>query len=176
MRIPFLNPDKKDRKDKKGAGESGTKKKQPARGKAAPGNKPASKKKEGPPPKASVPVGKTSGVGVSETWIQVFERNEQAEESERLTDEQISEFMKSEFPDLDSKLFDRVQIARGKYNRGGFHKKDKSGNVVKPKIHSRPYESEGGATSRKLHRKEAEVAPKPGPVGKYQKDFKAHKK
>lgn len=165
MRIPFLGPDKK-KKDKAAATE-----KAPPKAKAAP------KQKAAPKAKAPAPVGKTSGVGVNETWIQVFEKNEQVEESERLTDEQISQFMKSEFPDLDAKLFDRVQIARGKYNRGGFHKKDKSGNVVRPRIHSEPHEpAKGSTTARRLHPKEADAGPKQGPVGKYHKDYKATKK
>lgn len=170
MRIPFLGPDKKDKKADAGNDPS------PKKKKAA--KKTASKAKAAAPPaKAPASVGKTSGVGINETWIRVFEKNQQVEESERLTDEQISEFMKSEFPDLDAKLFDRVQIARGKYNRGGFHKKDKSGNVVRPKIHSEPHEpGRSGTTTRRLHTKEAEVGPKRGPVGKYHKDFKATKK
>ena len=163
MRIPFLGPDKKEGA-KKAAKKTAAKKKK------------APKEKTPPPPQAPPPVGNTSGVGVSETWIQVFERNEQGEKSERLTDEQISQFMKSEFPDLDAKFFDRVQIARGKYNRGGFHKKDKNGNVVRPKIHSQQHTGEGEAGTRKLHRKTAEAEPKRGPVGKFQKDFKSHKK
>ena len=64
-------------------------------------------------PKAPAPVGATSGVSVSETWIQVFERNEQVGEHERLTDAQISDRMKAEFPGVDAKLFDRVEIAPG---------------------------------------------------------------
>ena len=58
------------------------------------------------PPKP--PRGVTSGVGVSETWIRVFEQNEQCDEQDRLTDQQISEFMKSEFPDLDALAFGDV--------------------------------------------------------------------
>jgi len=173
MRIPFLGPDKKEGA-KKPAAKTAPKKK-------AAKKKKAPKEKAPPAPKAPAPVGKTSGIGVSETWIHVFERNEQGEDGERLTDEQISQFMKSEFPDLDAKLFDRVQIARGRYNRGGFHKKDKSGNVMRPKIHSEPHDPDKGSTgSRGLHPKgakgDAEGEPKRGPVGKFQKDFKSHKK
>jgi hypothetical protein len=175
MRIPFLGPDKKDAK--KPAAKTTSAKTTSAKKKAA--KKKVPKENPPPPPKAPAHVGKTSGVTVNETWIQVFEKNEQVEASKRLTDEQISQFMKSEFPDLDTKLFDRVQIARGKYNRGGFHKKDKSGNVVRPKVHSQPHTSESGqgaAAGRKLHPKEGDAAPKRGPVGKYHKDFKSTKK
>ena len=158
MRIPFLGPGKKD-DDNKEAGKKAAKEKSP------------------PPPKAPAPVGVTSGVGANETWIGVFEKNEQVEAEERLTDAQISQFMKSEFPGLDAKLFDRVGIARGKYNRGGFHKKDKGGNVVRPKIHSTQHTPEDGAAgaTRALHQK-ADAAPKSGAVDRYQKDFKSHKK
>ncbi|MHC4515536.1 MAG: hypothetical protein ACYTGW_02090 [Planctomycetota bacterium] len=185
MRIPFLGPSKKDA-DKTQAGKKDAGKKQSAE-KApvkptAPKKKAAAKKKKKkekspPPPKAPPSVGVTSGVSVNETWIGVFEKNEQVAAEERLTDEQISEFMKSEFPDVDAKLFDRVEIARGRYNRGGFHKKDKSGNVVRPKIHSTPHAPEGGSAeaTRTLHPK-ADAAPKKEAVDRYQKDFKSHKK
>ena len=122
-------------------------------------------------------MGVTSRVGVSETWIRVFEQNEQCDEQDRLTDKQISEFMKGEFADLDAVTFDRVEIARGKYNRGGFHKKDKSGKVVRPKIHSRQHGSQAGSS--------AAARPSSGPLGvgpvkdrvvSHQKDFKSHKK
>ena len=164
MRMPFLGRDKKDGKD---AAKKPVAKQPAAKKKAA--------AKPPPPPKAPAAVGKTSAVGVSETWIQVFEKNEQAEDGERLTDEQISQFMKNEFPDQDAKFFDRVQIARGKYNRGGFHKKDKSGNVVRSKIHSQAHTGEGTAATRKFHPKGG-AEPRRTSVDKYQKDFKSTKK
>ena len=73
MRIPFLGPGKK---DKKAAQEPAPKKKKKKKKKVP-------KEKAPPPPKAPAPVGKTSGVGVNETWIQVFERNEEVDEGER---------------------------------------------------------------------------------------------
>ena len=149
------------------------------RDKAAP--QPKKKKKKKPPkePKEQAPAacGVTSGVGVSETWIGVFEKNEQVDEAERLTDEQISQFMKSEFPDLDAKIFGRVEIARGKYNRGGFHKKDKSGKVVRPKTNSKPYGAQDDAvTAARIASTQSDEAAKKETVGKYKKDFKSHKK
>ncbi len=122
-------------------------------------------------------VGVTSGVGVNETWIRLFEQNEQCDEQDRLTDKQISESMKSEFPDLDSVTFDRVEIARGKYNRGGFHKKDKNGKVVRPKIHSNPHgtQSDPGAAGRTASRL-PDAVPVKERVVRRQKDFKSHKK
>ncbi len=118
-------------------------------------------------------VGVTSQVGVSGTWVRVFERNEQ----DQLTDKQISEFMKSEFPDLDAVTFDRVEIARGKYNRGGFHKKDKSGKVVRPKIHSKPYGAQtDSSTGARPAPRSGDAAPVKDRVVSHKRDFKSHKK
>ena len=118
-------------------------------------------------------VGVTSQVGVSETWVGVFERNEQ----DQLTDKQISEFMKSEFPDLDAVTFDRVEIARGKYNRGGFHKKDKSGKVVRPKIHSKPHGAQTESSTGALPApRSGDTSPVKDRVVSHKRDFKSHKK
>ncbi len=144
----------------------------------------ASKKKKKEPAaksaaaeKSKAPVGKTSGVGVGGTWVQVFERNEQCDEEDRRTDEQISEFMKSEFPDLDSASFDRVEIARGKYNRGGFHKKDKGRRVVRPKIHSNQHGDQVGQGGGGRHNpRSSGGSPIKDRVVSRQKDFKSHKK
>ena len=127
--------------------------------------------------KPSAPVGVTSRVGVSETWIRVFEQNEQCDEQDRLTDKQISEFMKGEFADLDAVTFDRVEIARGKYNRGGFHKKDKSGKVVRPKIHSGSHDSQAGSSAgARPTSRPPDAVPIKNRVVSHQKDFKSHKK
>ena len=149
------------------------------RDKAAPQAKKKKKKKKPPKePKEQAPaaVGVTSGVGVSDTWIGAFEKNEQVDEEERLTDEQISQFMRSEFPDHDAKIFGRVEIARGKYNRGGFHKKDKTGKVVRPKVHSKPYGGEDGVGGGARTGSPQAGAARKDSVGKYKKDFKSHKK
>ena len=143
------------------------------------------KKKAAPPSKTETgakpdqpraPVGKTSGVGVSETWVQIFEQNAQRDEEARLTDEQISESMKSEFPDLDSIAFGRVAVARGKYNRGGFHKKDKAGKVVRPKIQSKAHDFAGDSHPAAKNRSRSDTAPVQSRVVTHQKDFKSHKK
>ena len=165
MHLPFQKKD-----EKKPAGKSAKKasgksvKKQPAKESSAPAKPPA-------------PVGVTSQVGVNETWVRVFEKNEQADHDERLTDEQISQSMKGEFPDLDAKIFDRVEIARIKYNRGGLHKKDKSGRMVRPKFHSEAHDPlQGRAGSTRATHLKADGMSRKGPVFKHQKDFKAHKK
>ncbi len=127
--------------------------------------------------KTSAPVGTTSGVGVNETWIRVFEKNEQGDESERLTDEQISEHMKSEFPDARLPMFDHVDIARGKYNRGGFHRKDKSGKTVRPKVRSKAqgFSNRSNASTDRFRGATGGIANKGGSA-KHKKDFKSHKK
>ena len=144
-----------------------------------PKNKAAADKESSAAPKAPPVVGATSGVSVSETWIGVFEKNEQVEEGDRRTDEQISEFMKNEFPGTDPKAFDRMEIARGKYNRGGFHKKDKSGRLLRPKIHSRSHAGLGQGEGDGADRSSGSAkggASKKETAGKFQRDFKSHKK
>ena len=121
------------------------------------------------------PVGKTSGVSVSRTWVQVFERNATIDEEERLTDEQLVEFMQQEFPDVAPESFKRVDIARSKYNRGGFNK-DKKGNPVRPKIHSEPHEPLGGSSAGKTQTAGEGGVTQGATVQKFQKNFKAHKK
>ena len=122
------------------------------------------------------PVGKTSGVSVSRTWVQVFERNGTVDKGERLTDQQIVDFMQQEFLDVAPETFKRVDIARSKYNRGGFNK-DKKGNPVRPKIHSEPHEplGESGAAGKTQTAGEGALT-QGSAVQKYQKNFKAHKK
>ncbi|MHC5066002.1 MAG: hypothetical protein ACYTG5_18735 [Planctomycetota bacterium] len=122
-------------------------------------------------------IGKTSQLSLNKTWIQVFEQNEQVEEGKRLNDAQISEFMKSEFPELQVSLFDQVEIARAKYNRGGFHPKDKKGKLVKAKIHSRAHtdEQHQGDSSRNLDAQASSLADH-GRTVTHQRDFKSHKK
>ena len=113
---------------------------------------------------------------MSETWVRVFEQNEQNDEDQRLTDEQISEFMKSEFPGVDAVTFDRVEIARGKYNRGGFHKKDAKGRPVKPKIRSRQHGADdvaGGVARNPSKNEGGHITDR---IVAHKRDFKSHKK
>lgn len=125
---------------------------------------------------ATAPLGKSTGVTVRGTWVHVFERNEEVNEDQRLADDQISEFMKSEFPGLDSVSFDRVAVARGKYNRGGFHKKDKNGKVVRPKTQSTPHGFVGDTGANRQSPSRSDTAPMQSRVIARQKDFKSHKK
>jgi len=67
---------------------------------------------------AGRPVGKTSGLGVTQTWVSLFERNEKAAKASRLNDTQITAAMKSDFPGRESKVFNNIQGVRGRYNKG----------------------------------------------------------
>ncbi len=122
-------------------------------------------------------TGKTSKLSLNRTWIQVFEKNEQVAKEERLTDEQISQFMKSEFPETQATLFDQIEIARSKYNRGGFHPKDKKGKLVKPKVHSRAHSDDPNqsGSARSLDSQSTGIADQSRTVT-HQRDFKSHKK
>ena len=64
------------------------------------------------------PIGKTMGLGVEQTWVVVFRKNALASQRRKKTDEQITAFMKAEFPGRNSAVFDRVSSVRNKYNRG----------------------------------------------------------
>ena len=83
------------------------------------------------------PVGKTTGVGVIDTWIFYFEQNEKVSASNKRTDEKISKAMHREFPGRASAIFDRVQAVRNRYNKGGLTR------GVVPKRQSRRYGSDG---------------------------------
>ena len=57
-------------------------------------------------------IGKTTGVGVCATWLIAFERKSIK------TVAQGSAFMKSEFPERNSKIFDYPNVVIGRANRG----------------------------------------------------------
>ena len=80
----------------------------------------AAKKTEIQKPTGARPIGKTTKLGVQAAWIYVLQQNEKVPAKERLTDEQITKFMKREFPGRQTKVFDAVQAARNKLNKGGF--------------------------------------------------------
>jgi len=82
-------------------------------------------------------VGRTTRVGVGATWAWVFAQNEKSSKADKLTDEGISKFMKSEFKGRESAIFDRVQAVRGRYNVGGL-----TGGAV-PQKQSRRYDNQG---------------------------------
>lgn len=89
--------------------------------------------------------GLSTGKGASECWAWVFEQNEgRAERGEKpWTDQQISEFMVSEFPNSPegSKEPRRVRMYRSNYNRGAHS----FAGMGKPKRPSREYDKDGNA-------------------------------
>jgi hypothetical protein len=112
------------------------------------------------------PVGKISGVGIEQTWVYIFVRNAKVRKAERLDDAGITAFMKKEFPNRDTKVFDHVQSARNKYNKGGFNK------GTPPNVQSVRYGEDGEqVTSRGGAVKEAKA-----PVKKAAKKAPAKKK
>lgn len=65
------------------------------------------------------------GLGINRTWCHLFEKNEELWNSndpeqlgQILSDPEIAEAMKAEFPGRDSKVFDHVSMVRGRYHRG----------------------------------------------------------
>lgn len=129
-------------------------------------------------PKAARLTGLTTGLTVDDLWKQMLEKNEKVEEADRLTDDEIVAFMKSEFPSAArSMVLNRIDIARSKYNRGGFHKKDASGKLVRPKIRSRPHgESASPSPSSRDFRSRTGPNANRGAGPRHKKDFKSHKK
>lgn len=111
--------------------------------------KKVAKKKESANP---IPVGKTLGLRIQDTWISLFEQNEKAPKTQKKTDEDLRKFILKEFPTVDSNLFSqlrdgvlhRIQAIRARYNRGGMtggkapkvqsHRYDEQGNYADPKF------------------------------------------
>lgn len=80
-------------------------------------------------------AGRTTGLPVDLTWQTAFERAAK----EKWTDDQITRFMKSEFPDRKSKIFETgVQRVRTQYNRGKLN-----GQTRKPAKPLERYEKNG---------------------------------
>jgi len=80
--------------------------------------------------------GKTLKMGVNQTWVHLFQKNETLPGAKRLGDMEISEFLKKEFPDRHSRVFDAVPTVRSRYNRGLLTQGEK------PKTQSNPYNKE----------------------------------
>lgn len=86
--------------------------------------------------------GVTTGLGVEAAWCYLFERNAKAPVADRMTDAQISAFLKKEFPgkkgreNKPTSVFeaDAVQATRSKFNRGAF------GEGYKPEKPSQPWD------------------------------------
>ena len=67
-------------------------------------------------------IGATTGLGVLECWIMLFEENERRYASRVTslprTDKQLVEFMYNEFPNQSIESFYRVSETRRRYNQG----------------------------------------------------------
>lgn len=81
--------------------------------------------------------GKTLGLKVGETWVHLFQQNEKAKRSKKMTDDELATFMKKEFPDRTSKNVTAVQSNRTCYNKGVYN------DGVAPKVQSHPYDDDG---------------------------------
>ena len=64
------------------------------------------------------PVGRTSGVGVTATWVLAMQHNAKVSVAKRRTDKQITAYMKKEFPGRKSAYSYPVQAIRTRYNKG----------------------------------------------------------
>jgi len=83
--------------------------------------------------KKSKCIGITLGLSVYDTWVHVFKKNAIT----HATDDKITEFLLSEFPDHQIKSFYAVHACRGYYNQGRFTK------GVKPEVKSVRYNEAG---------------------------------
>jgi hypothetical protein len=83
-------------------------------------------------------VGKTTGLNVTKAWAHIFAKNAKAKRSARMTDAEISKWMRKEFPP-GCAYFDHPAMSRNHYNQG----KLTDGDV--PKVKSVPFDGDGNA-------------------------------
>lgn len=83
------------------------------------------------------PLGTSTGLPLFMAICYVFQQNEKATKAKKLTDEQISEWLRHEFPGRNTAYFDRVQETRNYYNRGKYTRS------VPPRLKSHRYDSGG---------------------------------
>lgn len=96
-------------------------------------------------------VGKTTGLNVKGAWCSVFSQNEKLVKAKRMTDEDISKWIKKEFPERHSAVFDHVRIVRTRYNRGIL-----TGGEV-PDQQSRQFDKDGNAVAASSEKSEPAV-------------------
>lgn len=92
-------------------------------------------------------VGK-NGLGVIQTWVKLFSENAK----HKLTDEQISKAMHTNFPGRESAVFDAVSAVRSRYNAGLLTSGEK------PKVRSVRYDEKGKEVSGRGKKKLAKKA------------------
>lgn len=66
------------------------------------------------------PMGVTTGLPISLALCWAYQQNEVAPTKQKLTDQEIAEWLRHEFPGRATKHFDAVQTNRWRYNRGDF--------------------------------------------------------
>lgn len=88
--------------------------------------------------KVSKCVGRTLGLGVYATWVHVFKENAK----NRKSDEEITKFLLSEFPDHQIKSFHAVHACRINYNNGRYT------DGIKPTVKSVRYLADGSVWKR----------------------------
>lgn len=93
--------------------------------------------------------GRTSGLGIRDTWVDIFQKNEKLPKAKKMTDDDISKYMKSEFVGRNTKAFDRVSAIRARYNRGVLTQ------GVIPSIQSRAYDKDGSVIEGRKKREKA---------------------
>lgn len=104
------------------------------------------------------PVGETTGLPIQHAWVHIFVQNEKAAKNNRMTDKQISDWLKKEFKGRPSKVFEERSVngVRSKYNRGGLTK----GAV--PSVLSRRFDENGEILERKARTKKSTPSTKKG--------------
>lgn len=83
------------------------------------------------------PIGLTTGLPILLAWCYIFQQNQKATKAQRKTDEQISKWMKAEFPGRKTAAFDNVNGCRIAYNGGRYTKE------VEPKVQSQRFDENG---------------------------------
>ncbi len=107
--------------------------------------------------------GATTGFDITRGWIHVFMQNTKAKKSKRMTNAEITKWMRKEFKSK-AAYFDNPNPVRSKYNRGEFT------DGVVPKILSVPYDKDGNELPMRTR------TAKPKPVAKAKAKAKKKKK
>lgn len=109
------------------------------------------------------PIGKTTGLPIALGWCLMFQENEKREAAEKWTDDQISAWMKEEYPGRETKAFDQPGGCRLLYNSGRFTK------GLAPTVKSVRYDENGAPIvrgSKAAPAAEEPAAAAPAPVAK----------
>lgn len=83
------------------------------------------------------PLGMTTGLPVFLALCYIFQQNEKAPNAKKLTDEQLAQWLRAEFPGRNTDYWDDIQRNRRKYNQGLLTR------GMAPKFQSHRYDSGG---------------------------------